>query len=999
MKSIPILLLLITLHVLSGFAQPGYIYTVAGNGTSGFSGDGGPATIAQMGQALGVCVDLSGNIYVPDDANGRIRKVNASTGVITTIAGGGSSTVDGIPATNASLDLGTSSVGAIKTDAYGNLFILDGQRVRKITISTGIISTVAGTMTPGFSGDGGPATAAQISYPGNICFDASGNLYIGDHSNYRIRKVNTSGIISTYAGTGTAGFSGDGGPASAAQFQSPDGLCIDAMGNMYVADRYNYRIRKISPSGIISTYAGSGSSGFAGDGGPASAAHFLEPSNVSTDNLGNLYIADFHNSRVRKVSVAGVVSTFAGGGSSTGTDVPATAASFSDVWGVAIDNYNNIYIPDRNHYQICRVGLGFPTVTADSFGVYLSSTCSGLSIDIAPVHYSASLYIKTWFGDGSTEIDTFSAFSGCSLISHIYGSSGTYTVKHVLYDGSTPVDSSHYNYAFVFCSTTAVRFYFDANSNCIKDSSDGLLSLPVTVEVDSNGVPIDTLSATGGLYYTAYGVPGDIYGFKALSTPTGLHVTCPITGVVFDTLGVSVNSPSIKYIGLSCNTTSGFDLNLNALIFGTGIHDQFGEIFVNNPTCNSAGSSVVTLYYSHKCRYSFGDTYTNPAPTSFTDSTITWNVPGYLTTGEMPFKIQYRTWNNPSIGLLTIGDTLHTKFVVTPLAGDADTSNNNQVIVDTVKGGCDPNEMWVNPAMYILPGAQLTYTIGFANTGNDTAFNIYIMDTLSDNVDPHSLRVVTSSAIMNTTRYYDAGIHHNIVKFEFPNIDLQDSTHHDQCNGMVIFTVRARQDMLEGSTVFNHAGIFFDDNPVVVTDTVQNIIGLIHGGTSVCPGGNDTLTDLAPGGVWSISNGHATISPAGIVTGVSAGIDTITYSVTYGNLTRATQKIVTINPMANAGVIAGSSSVCAGGATTSLFDSVSGGTWSSNATSISSITPDGIATGITAGLSIISYTVSNLCGPTTVTHSLTVNPLPYPGIISGSTSVCGGGPLLYCQIL
>lgn len=234
------------------FAQPGYITTIAGNGTYGFSGDGGAATAARIGNTYSTAIDGSGNIYLSDISNQRIRKINLA-GIINTIGGGGASAVDGIPATNASLNL--SPRAPITTDAAGNIFFVESNKIRKITATTGIISTVAGTGIPGFSGDGGPAILAQVDTPGGLCFDVTGNLYLTDDGT-RVRKISAAGTITTYAGTGTNGFWGDGGAALSAQFSRAAGLCIDGWGNIYIADQFNSRIRKIDASGLVSTYCG-----------------------------------------------------------------------------------------------------------------------------------------------------------------------------------------------------------------------------------------------------------------------------------------------------------------------------------------------------------------------------------------------------------------------------------------------------------------------------------------------------------------------------------------------------------------------------------------------------------------------------------------------------------------------------------------------------------------------------------------------------------------------
>src|SRR5439155_1431400 len=251
----------------------------------------------------------AGNLYIADITNNRIRKVT-SGGTISTYAGSGSSgfSGDGGPATAAQLNV---PVG-VALDPAGNLYIADqgNSRIRKVTPG-GTISTYAGTDTPGFSGDGGPATAAQLNVPVGVAVDPAGNLYIADSGSSRIRKVGPGGTISTYAGGGggTPGFLGDGGPATATQLTVPLAVALDPAGNPDIADLALHRTLPVSPGGTISTYAGSGTPGFLGDGGPATAAQFREPSGVALDPAGNLYIADTYNNRIRKVTPTVAVST------------------------------------------------------------------------------------------------------------------------------------------------------------------------------------------------------------------------------------------------------------------------------------------------------------------------------------------------------------------------------------------------------------------------------------------------------------------------------------------------------------------------------------------------------------------------------------------------------------------------------------------------------------------------------------------------------------------
>lgn len=353
------------------------INTVAGTGIDGFSGDGGTAASAELNNPGGVAVDSTGNLYIADSSNHRVRKVDAS-GKISTIAGIGTGgySGDGGPATSAQLN----NPYRLTLDSVGNLYIVDYSNdcIRKVDVS-GNISTVAGGRGNGYSGDGGPATSAKLSYPDGVAVDSSGNLYIADKGNHRIRKVDTSGTISTVAGTGVYGFSGDGGDATLAQLYYPNGVAVDGSGNLYISDKDNHRIRKIDVTGKISTIAGvGGEPNYWGDGVPATSAYFNLPIGIAVDSGGNVYIVDSSNFRIRKIDTSGIISTIAGTGryGYSGDGGPATSADLHRPYEVAVDSSGNLYIAEVFSHRIRKISLSAQTVVA-----FADSSIPGVGVD------------------------------------------------------------------------------------------------------------------------------------------------------------------------------------------------------------------------------------------------------------------------------------------------------------------------------------------------------------------------------------------------------------------------------------------------------------------------------------------------------------------------------------------------------------------------------------------------------------------------------------------
>jgi Big-like domain-containing protein len=345
-------------------SQAQIITTIAGNGTAGYGGDGSPATAttAEINFPCGIASDLTGNIYIADYYNVRIRKIN-TLGIITTIAGTGTPAYSGNggPATAAMINYPT----AVAADYKGNIYFNDevDAIIRKID-AAGIITVFAGIWErDGFGGDGGPATAANLSIDvTGIATDTLGNVFISDFNNNRVRKIDTAGIITTVAGNGTPGYTGDGLAATNAQLRPWNYLAADRRGNLFIADRTYNVIRKVNAAGIISTYAGTGIMGYSGDGGPATTAELSNIQGLATDAAGNLFIAD--GSRIRKVSPAGIITTIAGGGTPgfTGDGGMATACELDEPIGLCYnyDCVENVIVADANNNRIRRIAFDAP---------------------------------------------------------------------------------------------------------------------------------------------------------------------------------------------------------------------------------------------------------------------------------------------------------------------------------------------------------------------------------------------------------------------------------------------------------------------------------------------------------------------------------------------------------------------------------------------------------------------------------------------------------------
>ena len=556
------------------------ITTFAGNGTATSTGDGGAATNAGVYNPLEIATDSSGNVYFTEFNGERIRKV-APNGTITTVVGTGVAgfSGDGGPATSANIN---HPIGIV-VDAAGNLYFADSsnERIRKVT-PAGIISTIAGSGAPYtniFSGDGGPATSATLACPYDFDFDAAGNLYIADTCNNRIRKVNTAGVISTFAGNGTADYSGDGGPATSASLWLPVGMKFDASGNLYFSDAQNNRLRKITPAGIISTVAGSGPitiqlGSYGGDGGPATSAFLKNPGNITFDRCGNLYFGDFSNHRVRKINRDGVISTFAGNGVAafSGDGGPAVDASLNYPHSAYIDAAGNLYIPDWSNNRVRKIALPACDVTPPKITPIIVGTLGNSNWYRGPVTVGWDLFdgespilTSTGCGNSALPANTAGTTMTCSATSVGGNASKSVTVKvdsaaPVLHPAVTP------NPLTVGGTGTASANATDALSG-VSAQSCGALN---TASIGTRSVPCSATDFAGntGTASASYSVRYGFIGFKPpVDNPPIVNLaqagqTIPLKWQLVNASGTGITtlaSVSITVTAIACDSGATLD--------------------------------------------------------------------------------------------------------------------------------------------------------------------------------------------------------------------------------------------------------------------------------------------------------------------------------------------------------------------------------------------------------------------------------------------------------
>ena len=879
---IPLFLLLFASLFFSR-ANGQIIKTVAGNHTLSISGDGGAALLAGIGTPNSIACDAIGNYYISSQSSYSIRKVNA-TGIITTIAGAGAGFSGmGGPAISAEFGL----VNGIALDAAGNIYFTSGdERVYKINTS-GIITVFAGTGVAGYDGNGGDATNAKIHNPQGIAVDGAGNVYIAEFSNNVVRKINTSGIISVFAGNGSSGYGGDGGDATLAQLWYPMGICLDATGNFYIADYHNGVVRKVNMAGIISSLP---------------SAYGLHPVGVAAEASGNIYIATELNHDIKVIS-GSTISTYAGNSISgySGDGGPAILGKMTDPFGVACDGSGNLYISDMANHYIRKVIASQPICVGSTFN--LGSGTTG-----------------TW-ASSNTAVATVSSTGVVTGVS-----AGTTTITTTV--GSTP--------AYV---TVTV--------------------LPAVASITGTPIVCDLLGTTTLYHATAGGAWS--------SSNTAVATIDPASGLVS---GVSFGSTTITYtLSTGCYATTEVDVDPKP--------DNIGFSGTYNQICNLSGGTINLTETTAGGTWSIDALYSTLSGTTGPSVTVTSGsiaeslfVHYTLITG---CKNSLRVFVGPPA---ITGPSIICGHPTTIALSDAWlygtwSSSNTSIATVSSTGVVTSVGLGITDISYTFLGCSSIYSVTVDPgappiTGNTTlcppTYSVYLSDLMAGgNWSSSNTGVATIGATSGFVTGVSGGA--TIISYTLPTTGCTATT-----------------------TVTN-AAIFGPST------------------FDVCVGGQITLYDALPGGTWSSSSSAVAsfASPSlGVLDGNSPGVIHVFYNPPTFAACGTISALVTVNALPTVDTVSGGGSICNGGTglNINLSNSTTGVSYQAKygGTAIGSAvagtgSPLSFGPYTGAGTYTIEATDNTTGCTSTMTGSATiiVNPLPTPYLLTGGGSYCAGG--------
>lgn len=835
---------ILSLVFLTGIvkAQNLIINKVAGNGSLTYAGNGSLGINTGM-DPNGLAFNSSGDIYLADYTNNSIRKIDHITGVITTVAGNGTAgfSGDGGPATSAQLN----APGEIILNAAGDLFICDynNNRIRKVDHNTGFISTIAGTgTTSGYSGDGGPAVNAKLYHPNDLLINAAGDLYIADFGNDVIRSIDhTTNIISTIVGTGSNGYTGDGGPATGATFLGLGDIAFNSAGDLYINDHYNYVVRKVDhTTGIITTIAGNGTSGYSGDGGSATSAQFYQPTGLAIDANDDVFVSDFNNNRVRKIDhISGIISTVVGNGTIgySGDGGLATAAQIYKPDKIIFNAASELFLCDSYNRRIRKIMAGCSDYVINSNSTYSYSGCSSDSVLmlVNTSHYMNGVYDNTCaasvtcsivWGDGTTTLQNMSCSGNYfTSIKHKYLNPGTYTYK-ITFNGVVCSDSIIGSINVNSCGNLTGTVYNDLNNDCLQNSGEsGLGNVPVKLTSGSN-VYLAWTNSLG--VYSFPVIPAGTYTIQINGSPAGYTITCSnsmphsttiaSSGTVTENFAVYCGSYDVAVMGIS-EYIGFYPGQVDAILPQVGI--------LNN-ACNFSIPGKVKVILSPCLTYTTLPNHYHPAPSAVIAApggdTLIWNVADINNIGSFNY---YDYWAHIAVCTNAhLGDTACVTVMVLPAFGDANPANNSLTRCFAIGVSYDPNFKEVFPKGEGVEGYipqttnELTYTLHFQNTGTARASNIYLLDTISSNLDISSIELLGASHSVQP--YLLAN---RTMKFMFANIMLPDSTHDEEhSHGYVTYRIKTNPMLATGSEIKNTGYIYFDYNAPVATNTTLNTI-------------------------------------------------------------------------------------------------------------------------------------------------------------------------------